>query len=69
MQYLQRTAGDRVMASTEENGVFKQSDWGEVPTSVKWEVSRLPTKTRHKDCGQLCGSIEKQMEKPNWGIS
>lgn len=42
---------------------------GEVPTSAKWEVSRLPTKTRHEDCGQLCESVEKQMEKQNWGVS
>lgn len=51
---------------------INRGEWGVQvvgPTSAKWEVSRLPTKTRHEDCGQLCESVEKQMEKQNWGIS
>ena len=40
----------------------------EVPTFIRWKVSRFPIKTRNKDRGYICGSTEKQMEKQKLGI-
>lgn len=67
-QCLQKTSGasalfDKVMAQYSRTGCPGGQTLVQVPTSVKWGVSRSPIKTRNKDSGQICGSTEKQMEK------
>lgn len=62
-------AFDIAMAEQSRTGGPGGQTPGEVPTLIRWGVSRFPTKTRNKDYGQICGSIEKQMEKQKQGIS